>query len=465
MSINGESDDQLAGGQAPGNDHWEDSQQEEDRERLHALRESHLEQLERFFKELFSKVIFNKFTEQELQTRLDRMHKHFDNMEKAHTLYRQVCMLASNRIYATTETRYMRAVSKIKRRLKELSSVEQSSFQAGIAANSTINPTVIRVETARVPQLGKFNGTPCDWPAFRDLFIAEVHSKDFDNVTKLLYLQEACIERAAATLGPWQPTADNYKAAWDMMMSAYDDDYHVIQGILGKMGAVGRQEKESHTSLRAVLDSLNSCTRQLDAIVGRDVQYDQCWIHNAKQKLPQHTRDAWEQRRSQRTDGALPTLDEFKKFLDTKAKGRREYEQETNWSNQGEGSSKSKQDSGQSRYKPYDKNASHRNNSERPWTKRPSGPPKCVMSGCGQTHYLDQCEAFNKLTHYERVNITREHRLCRVCLLPGHMALECKRSQCKRCPESKIKHHHKICGKQHEANKQGAKVEKKEPTP
>lgn len=74
-------------------------------------------------------------------------------------------------------------------------------------------PPVIRVEQARPPQIGTFSGNPADWPAFRDLFIAEVHNKDFEPVTKLLYLQKACIERAATKLGPWQPVGDSYQAA------------------------------------------------------------------------------------------------------------------------------------------------------------------------------------------------------------------------------------------------------------
>lgn len=248
----------------------ENEQRMEDRERLYVIREMHLNALNRLFEELSENERIAEMTEGQLRIRKERMQKHFENFENAHTLYRQACMLASDDIYVEVEERFMQVLTKIEERLSELCSNEQGSFShAEVAANSTTIqqvPTVIRVENPRPPQIGTFNGSPADWPAFRDLFLAEVHNKELDPVTKLLYLQQACVEKAAATLGPWQPTSDNYVAAWEVMMKAYNDDYHVIHGIFGKMFAVKRQERESHESLRSIVDVLTSGTRQLDTI-------------------------------------------------------------------------------------------------------------------------------------------------------------------------------------------------------
>lgn len=90
--------------------------------------------------------------------------------ESAHALYRQVCILASDTIYVDIETRFMHVVSSIEDRLNELCRPEPSRIlRSEVAANLTMNAqgqTVIRVETARKPQIGKFNGSPADWPAF-----------------------------------------------------------------------------------------------------------------------------------------------------------------------------------------------------------------------------------------------------------------------------------------------------------
>lgn len=108
----------------------------------------------------------------------------------------------------------------------EQSSNEQGSFHGrGVNANSSMYqqfPSVIRVETARSTQIGKINGNPIKWPVFRDSFIVGEHNKDFDPVTKV---------------------------------SSYNDKYHLILGILGKLFAVQRQEKESHESITTVLDA------------------------------------------------------------------------------------------------------------------------------------------------------------------------------------------------------------------
>lgn len=103
----------------------------------------------------------------------------------------------------------METMGRIDEQIQVLRSREHGRNEPGGTAESTLisnigsvgQSQIIRVETARPPQIGTFNGNSADWPAFRDLFLAEVHQKDLDAVTKLLYLQQACIDKAAATLG------------------------------------------------------------------------------------------------------------------------------------------------------------------------------------------------------------------------------------------------------------------------
>lgn len=311
---------------------------EEDRESIYRLREVHIRALENFFGEIDDEERFHALSVEELEMRRERIQRHFADMENAHVLFKQVCMLASDEIYGTMEREFMRTMAKISFRMKELigavpNHVEQTFRDGQIGPNSTTMnqsmisqypnfPSVIRVETARQPEIGTFNGNPADWPAFRDLFIAEVHKREYDPVTKLLYLQKACVEKAADTLGPWQPTADNYLLAWEAMMNSYNDEYHVIHGIIAKMHAVEKCGREGYGSLRKILDALNSATRQLETISETSCLYDQMWIHLAKQRLPGATLDSWEQQRNRHGTDRLPTLEEFKRFLDTKAKGR-----------------------------------------------------------------------------------------------------------------------------------------------
>lgn len=124
-------------------------------------------------------------------------------------------------------------------------------------------PTVVRIETPRAPEVGTFDGTPAKWPAFRDLFIAEIHNKELEPVVKLVYLQKACIEQAKEILGNWQTTNENYLEAWDHIQKKFGDIYHIKQGILNEIFKLEVLERESYRGLRHILDTTSSCLRQL----------------------------------------------------------------------------------------------------------------------------------------------------------------------------------------------------------
>lgn len=309
----------------------------EERNHFYSLREGRLNALEELFAVIFDDSKLQAISLQEAAILLERLTIHFDKMEEAHFAYRAMTLLASNNVHTEMEQRFVAAKAKLNDKLKEPHCQDSMRFGATeIMANSTmLGPQVFRVETARQPQIGTFNGSPEDWPAFRDLFVAEVHNKDLDDVTKLLYLQKACIENAAQTLGPWRPLATNYKKAWETMNQAYNDEYHVIHGILGKIFNMPSQENESYASLRAILDVLRGGTRQLETMCETDVLQDQIWIHLAKRRLPKSTLDSWEQYRNRHGIERMPTLEEFGRFLDTKSKGRREFETETTSEKQG----------------------------------------------------------------------------------------------------------------------------------
>lgn len=434
-----------------------------DRDGLYAIREVHISSLLECFDEFGNEEHFQSLSRNELRVQKKYMEKHFHEMEQAHVLYRQCCLISSDDIYKELERKVKRFEVAIDDRIEELtstsqSSIEQSGFRTGeVCANSSVHPglpSVIRVETARPPQIGTFNGNPADWPAFRDLFIAEVHNKDFEPVTKLLYLQGACIERAAEKLGPWQPIGDNYRAAWDVMLSSYNDDYHVIHGLVGKFLAVQRQEKASHGSISCVSDALTNCRRQLRAINKEsetlDKINDQLWIHLAKLRLDKHTLDSWERHRNQSCRDGLPTCEEFQKFLETRAKGQREYEPEVDWTKAG---GKSRNESYGNRPKPYDRD----NNRAKSYDDRNrfGGGEQiripyqkgCVVRNCKMNHPAWKCELFGRLPLAERRDLANQHRLCRCCLSPGHMSMACNRDGCAKCPESKFKHHFRLCPK------------------
>lgn len=152
-------------------------QQEMERDRLYMARETHVEALTRFFKELEDREHFRELDADDLIIREKRLQFHFGNMERAHRRYCRVCVLASNDIYNTMETEVMTTVARIRRRIRELEGNQGNGGAVGRPeGNVGRTPStpfqqllpMIRVETTRPPQIGKFNRSPADWPAFRD---------------------------------------------------------------------------------------------------------------------------------------------------------------------------------------------------------------------------------------------------------------------------------------------------------
>lgn len=357
----------------------------------------------------------------------------------------------------------MQTSAKIKRRIRRLNAIEQAS--EGRRTPTPAAPTVMRLEAPHVPDVGTFNGDPEAWPPFRNLFLSEVHNRDMDDAKKLKLLKKACIDRAANTLGSWDLESDGYQAAWDRMLHVYNDDYHVVHGLLSRLFAMKRPERESFESMRLIVDTVNGAFRSLKTMSHHPALAEQIWVHIGKRALPTTALDAWEQHRGQLGLRRLPTLAEWTSFCDERSMTRRHFEDQTKWESKeasvgkpkgdsnkpNQDGDKTKADSNGSRFRPHDKNASRpgASSSKGNGSQAPGRPTACIMKDCTQNHNVWTCEKFRSLSLTDRMAVVRHHRLCNCCLLPGHYAYKCDRTDysCTKCPDDKVKHHFRLCPK------------------
>lgn len=291
------------------------------REGIVKVRDMHLNSLKILQNELCNVERSMQLTIGELTVRAEQLRHHFHKLEGSHTLYCQCTKLASNKIYDMAQRKYLQSLAKVEDRIKELNREEQTCFRP--AASSTMvsqGQTVYRVEPNRRPQIGKFNGDPAEWLGFRDVFLAEVDRKDYEPVTKLIHLRDACTDKAARVLGTWPLTAANYKLAWESMMHAFNDDYQMVHGIMDKMYNVQPAEEESIDDMQDILNVLNNDRRQLKSMCSRKILEEQMFIHYATWRMAPSTRDAWEQYRNRDKAGGLVSLDEMKQFLHFKTR-------------------------------------------------------------------------------------------------------------------------------------------------
>lgn len=380
---------------------------------------------------------FDALSTIELKGRLSSIQGLFKQLKVKHMKVAEAAAGRVNRIEAAgwllpIENIYLKATAKIEEKLEQV----QTAKALPTAAREAMQMgQVFRLETLRQPEVGEFDGSPAAWPAFRDLFKAEVHERELNAVTKLLYLQKACVGQARSALGPWQPLAENYEAAWRVLERKYNDSYRIKQALIDSLFNMTRCREETYDELRKVIDVTTSALRQLENM-GEATQYwDMIIINVLTARIPYKTLDAWEQRRA--TDDE-PTLDKFLEFLEGKARGKistantqhdRERERKREFKPMASNSQR------HSTAESSDKKP--RADGERNTNQRP--PCKC----CNGEHALFRCPKLLAKSIDERVQFINDGGLCLNCLRahPG----SCFYSGCPRC--SGEKHNSILCKK------------------
>lgn len=147
----------------------------------------------------------------------------------------------------------------------------------------------------REPRVGRFNGEPQLWPAFRDLFISEVHNRDdLEPVTKLTFLKN-----------------ESYDGAWALMQKRYNDSYKITQGLVNMLFALPAATAEAHDGLSQLVDTIQSVFRQLINAHVDVTSWDVWLIALVINRLPIATVDAWEQHRGTNDKPTLEAMLEF----------------------------------------------------------------------------------------------------------------------------------------------------------
>lgn len=208
------------------------------------MRDAHKRAIELSHKELTNPETVVGFEMADITARLQEMTQDYKAFKAAH----QEVVVAAEEGHAEEESTFA----------EQVRSMYMTAFAILKTAEETVRPpenildrtigfgnSTIRVETARAPEPGEFDGKPESWPAFRDRFKAEVHDRELDDVTKLLYLQKACVVRAKETLGDWQPVGANYVKAWESLERKFEDSYRLEQALVSVIVRMPRAKEES----------------------------------------------------------------------------------------------------------------------------------------------------------------------------------------------------------------------------
>lgn len=324
-----------------------------------------------------------------------------------------------------------------------------------------VNPgnNILRIVKEHEPSVTKFNGAENAWPAFRDMFSAEVHNRqDIEPLAKLTILKTVCVGRAADALGIWGHTAANYQLAWDYLKKRYENPHNIKQATIMKLISLPCLEEESHDELNHMVNMVDSLSRQLGDMNVPVAQWDDIIFCIIMQRLPRVTITAWKQ--TQDRDAQL-TLAQLLSFTANRAAAcqlqRNSNAQNNNKVNTVQDQKNQKkvkhnhtdENGSQNGNRPHDKRAAvkrrsdnhspeqnvHKNrkfkpNNNRKTLDKAKEPAVCQL--CKGEHYLVKCHQFLALTVEKRTELAKNWRLCHICYR-FHGKDECAWTGCYRC--------------------------------
>lgn len=437
-----------------GSEHSNDSEDESvadtaeiERTKILAVSQLHLSLLKKLFAEAIDEERIVAYTIRRLKGLIASIDHHSKGYDVAHASYCSQTPGVSNEEYSNIQLDKIQIVADLEDRIAALEN-EQGIGVGAVAPSQGTTQQIIRIEPTKEPKIGTFNGEFADWPIFRALFISQVHNKEFDDFSKLSYLENACIGDAKEALGTWPPVGESYAAAWEAINRKFSDDYRIVQSMISKVVEFPEPEIETYALLSRAVDRMNHGIRRVRATITGEPREDQLWINMLLRSLPISTSEAWEAYRNTHYYLQTPNLDAFRKFLEIRVGGRKDQtpigqsNQSTSHGNTTSHSNKRRHEqSGNNNQPSFSKRYEFNNN------RNSTGPTACTMAGCDRIHYLGQCEVFRKFTLPERNDYVIKNHLCRCCLAPGHRAIACPRNTCVKCPDSRFKHHFRLCDK------------------
>lgn len=251
------------------------------------------------------------------------------------------------------------------------------------------------------------------------------------NAFKFQHLKQSLKSKAAAAIGEWQLTDNNYGEAWERLKQLYSRPYQTSKELLWKFQALPKLDRASGAMVQKFSNVTHEVMRSLRAMDYPVENLDIMFVHGLHDRLDHDTSIAWElQRRSEN-----PTTMEMLDFLDRQAKaltGVQFVERKGQPDNRKRASSNRN-----------DRNDFKRANDEKgSSSKTDKSVDFRLCKVCKESHPLHRCPTFLKMTLSERKKCVREHELCHNCLRPSHFSKDCFAKACLRC---NIKHNSLLC--------------------
>ncbi|XP_031330987.1 uncharacterized protein LOC116161684 [Photinus pyralis] len=271
---------------------------------------------------------------------------------------------------------------------------------------SSFNPhnSIIKLPTMHLPE---FDGSYDKWMGFYDTLDALVNKNEsLTNVQRFYYLKSALKGEAAHLLNSLEVTDANYNIAWNLLKERYENRKLIISTHIKSIFELPLVLKDSHKSLRSLIDNFNKHLRSLKNLELPTDKWDILLIYILVNKLDTTSKHEWEKSSVNNSD--LPSLADLLKFLVDRCQILENMS----------GDDLSKQ-------------LLHKRSTMNHLTINNSTITKCPY--CKGDHMLFRCSEFLKLSVPNRWNEVKKLKLCTNCFRSNHFNNECRGSYCRKC--------------------------------
>lgn len=418
---------------------------------------------------------FNQRLIREIRTRLDHLHNAWTNFRRTHAIVvdktnDQADLGVHESLYDEIELAFLDASARMQERIHQTNEYELSEIgdendrheaeaeqmdgdetihQPNISMPSHSSAPTIRPAAPlnyQVPQIivhcgnkkvektwSDFDGNPTQWQGFHDLYKSAVHDNPALTVAeKFAQLKVSLKGKAAAALGDYQLTDQNYQEAWNRLKDLYQCDYTTSKELLWKFNNLPVLKYANATMIQRFSNVTHQVLRQLKAMNYPTEHYDLMFVHSLHDKLDEDSSYEWgTTRQSER-----PTIYEMLAFLDRRAK----HLSNAKHSQHHSGEEQRKRHSSSIENRKDNKRSKSSSANEQKATSS-NNASKCKVCNKEQ-HPVHRCPKFIKMELAARRNAAKEHNLCYNCLSTQHTSKDCKSSTCKRCDK---KHNSLLC--------------------
>ncbi|XP_029659414.1 uncharacterized protein LOC115233245 [Formica exsecta] len=233
----------------------------------------------------------------------------------------------------------------------------------------------IRLPTIELP---KFSDDTVEWLSFRDTFESLISkNENIDPIQKFHYLKAALEGGAAQIIKSLEFTAVNYAVAWDTICDRFNNKRLLTHNHIKAIFNIKPLKEEFSGQIRETVDTLNKHLRALNVLDQATEHWDALLIYLLATKLDNISARVWEK---ERAENDVPTLKDFKAFLNSRANLLEALEQKDN-----------------------------------------------------SDQKLKQTERSKISTPQKRSNYVKGAKLCLNCMRPEHYLKDCKAAACKQC--------------------------------